>query len=83
MLAMQDVVAVEGVDMGEDSPNKMSQHYLARVAKLGHARTLKETCSPSVPGTQERWGHATYLQGEIGTIYWHQLWRQRTSRVAI
>ena len=42
---MEVAVAVEGVGMGVDSPNEMSQdHYLARAVKLGHVRTLNEMC---------------------------------------
>ncbi len=54
--AMEDAVAVEGVDVGVDSPSEMSQdHYLARVVKLGHVRTSKEMCLPSDLATKERW----------------------------
>jgi hypothetical protein len=48
MPAVQDVVAVEGVDMGVSSPKEMNQlHYLVKVMKLGPARTSKEMSSPS------------------------------------
>ncbi len=42
MPAVQVAVVMEGVGVGVDSPSKTSQeHYLARVVKLGPARTLK------------------------------------------
>ena len=54
--AMEDAVAVVEVDVGVDSPSKMSQHhYLARVVKLGPVRTSKEMCLPSDLATKERW----------------------------
>ena len=52
---MEVAVAVEGVGMGVDSPSKMSQdHYLARVVKLGHVRTLNKMCLPSDLATKEK-----------------------------
>jgi hypothetical protein len=55
MSAVQDAVAVEGVGMGVDSPSKTSQeHYLARVVKLGPARTSKAMYSPSDLVTKEK-----------------------------
>ena len=54
MPAVQDTVAVEGVGVGIDSPSKTSQeHYLARVVKLGPARTLKAMYLPSDLATKE------------------------------
>jgi hypothetical protein len=48
-------VAVEGVVVGVRSPGKMSQdHYLARVVKLGHARTSNRMYLPSDLGTREK-----------------------------
>jgi hypothetical protein len=48
MPAMQDTVAVEGVDVGVGSPKEMNQvHYLVKLVKLGSARTSKEMSSPS------------------------------------
>ncbi len=53
--AVEDAMAVEGVDVGVDSPSEMSQdHYLARVVKLGHVRTLTEMCLPSDLATKEK-----------------------------
>jgi hypothetical protein len=50
MLAVQDVVVVEGVGVGLGSPNEMNQvHYLLKVVKLGPARTSKEMSSTSDP----------------------------------
>jgi hypothetical protein len=47
MPAMQDAVAVEGVDVGVGFPKEMNQvHHLVKVVKLGPARTLKEMSSP-------------------------------------
>ncbi len=55
MPAMEDTVAVEGVGVGVDSPSKTSQeHYLARVVKLGPARTMKAMYLPSNPATKEK-----------------------------
>jgi hypothetical protein len=52
---MEDTVAVEGVGVGVDSPSKTSQeHYLARVVKLGPARTMKAMYFPSNPATKEK-----------------------------
>ncbi len=52
---MDDMVAVEGVGVGEDSPSKTSQeHYCARVVKLGPARTLKAMFLPSDLATKEK-----------------------------
>ncbi len=53
--AVEDVVAVEGVGVGVDSPSEMSQdHYLTRVVKLGPVRTSKEICLPSDLATKEK-----------------------------
>ncbi len=53
--AVEDAVAVEGVGVGVDSPIKTSQeHYLARVVKLGPARTLKAMYLPSYLATKEK-----------------------------
>ena len=53
--AVEDAVAVVEVDVGVDSPSEMSQdHYLARVVKLGHARTSKGMCLPSDLATKEK-----------------------------
>jgi hypothetical protein len=53
--AVEDVVAVEGVVVGVDSPGKMSRdHYLARVVKLGPARTLNRMYLPPDLGTKEK-----------------------------
>jgi hypothetical protein len=55
MLAMQDAVAVEGVEVGEGSQKEKSQvHYLVKVAKSGPARTLKEMSSPSDLAIKEK-----------------------------
>jgi hypothetical protein len=76
MPAVQDMVAVEGVDVGVDPSKEMNQvHYLLKVVKAGPARTSKELSSPLDLAIRKRWRHATYLQGEVGTVYWHQLWR--------
>jgi hypothetical protein len=76
MPAVQDAMAVEGVGVGVGSPKEMNQvHYLVKVVKLGPARTSKEMSSPLDLAIKEKMRHATYLQGEVGTVYWHQLRR--------
>ncbi len=55
MLAVQDAVVVEGVDVGVGSPKEMNQvHYLIKVVKLGPARTSKEMSSPSNLAIKEK-----------------------------
>jgi hypothetical protein len=56
MPAVQDAVAVEGVGVGVDSPSETSQehYYLARVVKLGPARTSKAMYLPSDLATKEK-----------------------------
>jgi hypothetical protein len=55
MPAMQDAVALEGVDMGVGSLKEMNQvHYLVKVVKLGPARTSKEMSSPSYLAIKEK-----------------------------
>jgi hypothetical protein len=53
--AVQDKVAVEGVDVGVGSPKEMNQvYYLIKVVKLGPARTSKEMSSPSDLSIKEK-----------------------------
>ncbi len=48
MLAVQNMVVVEGVDMGVGSLKEMNQiYYLVKMVKLGPARTSKEMSSAS------------------------------------
>ncbi len=56
MLAVQDVVVVEGMAVGASSSSKMSQgHYLVTVVKLGPVRTYhKEMSLPSDLGIKEK-----------------------------
>jgi hypothetical protein len=55
MPAMQDVVAVEGVDVGVGSPKEMNQvYYLVKVVKSGPARTLKKMSSTSDLAIKEK-----------------------------
>ena len=75
MLAVQDVVAVEGVGVGVGSPKEKNQvHYLVKVVKLRPARTLKEMSSPSDLAIKEKDGDMLCTSKEklalyIGTNY--------------
>ncbi len=55
MPAMQEAVAVEGVDMGVGSLKEKNQvHYLIKVVKSGPARTLEVISLPSALATRAR-----------------------------
>ena len=55
MPAVQDAVAVEGVDVGVGSPKEMNQvHYQVKGVKSGPARTSKVISLPSALATRAR-----------------------------
>jgi hypothetical protein len=76
MPAVQDVVVVEGVDVGVGSPKEKNQvHYLVKVVKLGPARTLKEMSSPSDLAIKEKMETCYVLPRRSRHCILHQLRR--------
>ncbi len=78
MPAVQDAVAVKGVGVGVGSPKEKNQvHYDSRKGgEVGACKDLEGNVFTIGSGNKgKRWRHAMYLQGEVGTVYWHQLRR--------
>ena len=77
MPAMQEVVAVEGVDVGVGSPKGKNQvHFLVKVVKSGPARTSKVISLPSALATRARMEICSAFHGGYGHVHWDEVRQQ-------